>query len=251
MRERIRPITSSLYPRHLSGSATKFAAQRVPREIVELRHEERKTLYQLREHIDAFVRRIQHVQQRSISGPSPEALMTQRTGRKQYISTERYRTGADIQRLANDIITHARELQEHCKDLEQEPYKDWAPGDPDIFTEQAQQTNPDFVALEQEEKARKLEIQARLKDITAQVDEAARAMEIAKKQGAPAAYAYLNKTAKRIESTKPVEPRKVKTTPQKTKDTTPKDVVSATWDDFDQQLMAQLDEEEAASHVKR
>lgn len=177
--------------------------------------------------------------------------MTQRTGRKQYISTERYRTGAEIQRLANDIITHARELQEHCKDLEQEPYKDWAPGDPDVFTEQAQQTNPDFVALEQEEKARKLEIQARLKDITTQVDEAARAMEIAKKQGAPAAYAYLNKTAKRIESTKPVEPRKVKTTPQKTKDTTPKDVVSATWDDFDQQLMAQLDEEEAASDVKR
>lgn len=252
MRGRIQSLTFALRFRQFSGSAKRLAAsERVSREIIELRQEERKTLYQLREHVTEFVRQIENVQELSKPGPSPETLMSQKTGRKQYISTERYRTATDMQRLSNSIIAHSRELQEHCKDLEQEPYKDWAPGDPDIFTEQARQSNPDFVALEQEEKVRKLELQARLKSVHAQVDEAAQALNIAKTRGVPAANAYLNKIAKKDDFTKPAESKQTGVPTQKIKDAAPPNIVSASWDDFDQHLMTQLDEEAAATETKK
>ncbi|GAB7351423.1 hypothetical protein MBLNU459_g2090t1 [Dothideomycetes sp. NU459] len=250
MRGRTRTIGSFLRSCQFSGSAQRPVARQVPQELVELRRFERKSLYELREQIDDFIRRIEDVQSRSSPGPDPETLLNQKTGTKQYISTERYRVGSDVCKLGASIIAHSRELQEHCKDMEQEPYRDWVPGDHDIFTEQAQQSNVDFLALEQEEKVRKLEIQARLKDVVAQVHAASRALELAKRSGPAAAYAYLNRAAKKGVFTLPDVSTQTETPDGKTSEVVSKDATSASWEDFDQYLAAQLKNDEAASEGK-
>lgn len=223
--------------RHLT-SASDLASQ-----LNDLRQQERLALSLLRERVDSFIRHVERIMAKPAAVPPPESLL----GSRQYICTERSNASARFVDLGNAILAHARDIREHCRDLEQEPYREWQPDPSDPFNPDSHLAEPNFVALQVEEKARKIDILARLKELQSRAALAKHVIDIATKDGVSKANAYM----KEVES-RAVLDRKTMPLSTPTPETGSKpSLVSSGWDDLQTQMELQLENEEAASKKKK
>lgn len=124
--------------------------------IFAVHQQEKLALYRLRIHADYFIREAEQIMGPARSVTDPETILKSNT--QDFICTERYNVAAKQLEIGKSIIAHAREIQEHCKDLEQAPL-------PTYKTDISQPGPHDFVALKLEEKVRTNEIITRLQQL--------------------------------------------------------------------------------------
>lgn len=232
--------------RALSSSTSHLTADdNVSSGVHVLRRQERKALYHLREAADEFVRNAEQIMAHQRSVPSPESLLTPTSGPAQYICTERYTVASKAIELGNALVNHAREIQEHCKDLEHAPY-------PEIQPQPSTTSEPDFVALQLEEKTRKNEVIKSLKELRNRAAIIERAIDMAEKKGPSKANTYLehlNDDAWRTTSFLQEEPT-IQPAPA-SENHSPSSSDNSGWDDINEAMAKQLDSEEAASKEKK
>lgn len=235
------------YPtrRALSSTSHLTADDKVSSDVHVLRRQERKALYHLREAADEFVRHAEQIMAHQRSVPSPESLLTPTSGPAQYISTERYTVASRAIELGNALVNHAREIQEHCKDLEHAPY-------PDIQPQPSTTSEPDFVALQLEEKTRKSEVIKSLKELRNRAAIIERAIDMAEKKGPSQANTYLEhlnaeawRTTSFLQEESTIQPASA------SENRSPSSSDNSGWDDINEAMAKQLESEEAASKEKK
>lgn len=177
-------IFTSTWPRYVA-TVPDLASQ-----IEILRQEERRALFELQQRADTFIRHAERIIAVARASPSPDMTMF-KPGEKQYISTERYTAASKLIATGQSVIAHVREIQEHCKDLEQETFPDWQY---ESTTSAANKDDSELVALKNEEKSKRTEILARLQQLKHRCDLAKRVIDIASRGQKVEAQAYLKES---------------------------------------------------------
>ncbi|KAF1352262.1 hypothetical protein BDV97DRAFT_397299 [Delphinella strobiligena] len=242
-----RQASSGYLTRRAFSSSTSHltADDNVSSDMHVLRRQERKVLYNLREAADDFVHHAEQIMAQQRSVPSPESLLTPTSGPARYVCTERYAVASKAVELGDALVNHAREIQEHCKDLEHAPY-------PDIPPQRSTTSEPDFVALRLEEKARKNEVINSLKELRNRAAIIERVIDMAETKGPYQANSYLqhlNDDAWRTTSFLQGEPN-IQPAPA-SENPSPSYSDNRGWDDINDAMAKHLESEEAAFNEKK
>lgn len=145
-----------------NNSTTRQARQKHLDIIRRLQRQERITAATLDADIDDFLQRLGYFYKSKsvIDG-------TVKTGLQQnkYISTERLSHNNNITSFSQGIVDHFNDLKKHLKDLKEEPFSDWQPGDSDIVLRQLDDPNLKPEDLQ-------IELKTREKDVIRLLDQA-------------------------------------------------------------------------------
>lgn len=174
-----------------AASPVRYSKTQLLADIAFLQQQERLALLDLREQADVFINQAEQIMHQARAVPAPDTLLST----NQYICTESWSVASKALDVGRAVVEYARQIKEHCIDLQHEPYPDHqldnlaTPAPPDGTPAE----EPDFVAMELEAKARKNEIAAKLKKLYAYSSMAATALRIERQQGLTAAADYLRR----------------------------------------------------------
>jgi hypothetical protein len=158
--------------------------------IRRLRRQERITAATLDAEIDDFLQRFDtFVNSRLSSGEAVNTAMRQ----NKYISTERLSHSKNLAQFGQEIIDHFNDYKMHIKDLDEEPYPEWQPGDSDVVLRQLDDPNLKPGDLESELKTRHKDVKRLLDQADDHYDALVRTREALREKGVAAAEAVADK----------------------------------------------------------
>lgn len=155
-------------------------------------------MFRLREQTDVFIRHVQRIIAAARLPPDPQSLLDADAGPKKYICVERHQVASRVSENANALIEHARNIQEHCNDLERTPPSGPTSSTPQTSDRSKHDKAPDIVALKLEQKARTTELAARLRVLSDRSDIVRRTIYIVEKHGLARANAYMRGTESKV-----------------------------------------------------
>jgi hypothetical protein len=110
-----------------------------------------------------------------------------------YISTERLSHSKNLAQFGQEIIDHFNDYKMHIKDLDEEPYPEWQPGDSDVVLRQLDDPNLKPGDLESELKTRHKDVKRLLDQADDHYDALVRTREALREKGVAAAEAVADK----------------------------------------------------------
>ncbi|CAD0100588.1 unnamed protein product [Aureobasidium mustum] len=138
-----------------NNSTSHQARQKHLNIIRRLQRQERITAATLDADIDDFLQRFDHFYKSKSA--NDEAVKTALRQNK-YISTERLNHDNYISIFSQEIVEHFNDMKKHLKDLKEEPFPDWQPGDSDVVLRQLDDPNLKPEDLETELKTREKDV---------------------------------------------------------------------------------------------
>ncbi|KAG9625619.1 hypothetical protein KCU95_g14808, partial [Aureobasidium melanogenum] len=121
-----------------NNSTSQQARQKYLNIIRRLQRQERISAATLDADIDDFLQRFEYFyKSKSVNDETVNTALRQ----NKYISTERLHHDNNITNFSQDIIEHYNDLKKHLKDLKEEPFPNWQPGDSDVVLRQLDDPN--------------------------------------------------------------------------------------------------------------
>ncbi|KAG9818453.1 hypothetical protein KCU98_g18522, partial [Aureobasidium melanogenum] len=134
IRWRVPRITGSVR----NNSTSQQARQKYLNIIRRLQRQERISAATLDADIDDFLQRFEYFyKSKSANDETVNTALRQ----NKYISTERLHHDNNITNFSQEIIEHYNDLKKHLKDLKEEPFPNWQPGDSDVVLRQLDDPN--------------------------------------------------------------------------------------------------------------
>jgi hypothetical protein len=169
-----------------NSSTSQQARQKDIDIIRRLRRQERITAATLDAEIDDFLQRFDtFYMSRSASEEAVKYAMRQ----NKYVSTERLSQTNNLAHFGQEIINHFDDLKKHIKDLDEEPYPNWQPGDSDVVLRQLDDPNLKPEDLESELKTRHKDVKRLLDQADEHYQALAKARTALREKGVAAAEA--------------------------------------------------------------
>lgn len=121
-----------------NNSTSQQARQKYLNIIRRLQRQERISAATLDADIDDFLQRFEYFyKSKSANDETVNTALRQ----NKYISTERLHHDNNITNFSQEIIEHYNDLKKHLKDLKEEPFPNWQPGDSDVVLRQLDDPN--------------------------------------------------------------------------------------------------------------
>jgi len=154
--------------------------------IRRLRRQERITATTLDADIDDFLQRFDTLYK---SKSAIEETVKTALRQNKYISTERLNQTRNLASFGQEIVDHFDDLKKHIKDLGEEPYPEWQPGDSDVVLRQLDDPNLKPEDLERELATRHKDVKRLLDQADEQYQALAKARAALHEKGVVAAEA--------------------------------------------------------------
>lgn len=169
------------------NSSTSQQARKKDIDIIRrLRRQERITAATLDAEIDDFLQRFDTFY---MSRSANEEAVKQAMRQNKYISTERLGQTKNLAIFGQEIINHFNDLKKHIKDLDEESYPNWQPGDSDVVLRQLDDPNLKPEDLESELKTRHKDVKRLLDQADEHYQALAKARTALREKGVAAAEA--------------------------------------------------------------
>ncbi|KAI4753732.1 hypothetical protein E4T52_14008 [Aureobasidium sp. EXF-3400] len=169
-----------------NSSTSQQARQKDVDIIRRLRRQERITAATLDADLDDFLHRFDTFH---TSAAASEKAVATALRQKKYISTERLSYTHNMAKFGQEIIDHFNDLKKHIKDLDEEPYPNWQPGDSDVVLRQLDDPNLKPEDLESELKTRHKDVKRLLDQADEHYQALAKARTALREKGVAAAEA--------------------------------------------------------------
>ena len=154
--------------------------------IRRLRRQERITATTLDADIDDFLQRFDTLYK---SKSAIEETVKTALRQNKYISTVRLNQTRNLASFGQEIVDHFDDLKKHIKDLGEEPYPEWQPGDSDVVLRQLDDPNLKPEDLERELATRHKDVKRLLDQADEQYQALAKARAALHEKGVAAAEA--------------------------------------------------------------
>ncbi|KAI5241531.1 hypothetical protein E4T43_05342 [Aureobasidium subglaciale] len=158
--------------------------------IRRLRKQERIIKVTLEADINDFLQRLE-----ALYKPKPALDKAVQTALRQnkYISTERQMHAETLSGLGTEISDHFDEFKKHLKDIEEEPYPEWQPGDSDIFLRRLDDPRHNHEHLEADMKTKAKDVGRLLDKADKHHESLLKVRDVMREKGVKAAEALADK----------------------------------------------------------